>query len=1144
MAHYTAFDDTCDLSALLSLIGSIDIFPQPVKNVANKIRLNVRNPWAHCNFDEWDTLLYQTSFQLMHQLIKCFSLSKPDETKVLADLTKWEQNGFLFLQGYAVDQIVVNELRQQTQVLAEYALKMKSGEDSTFIKIDEAMSKINGEMMSFCKRIDTIEIIHNKQQQSITEMNKDVNIIYERTLSIENVQTEHRQDIDGAITSIKKNDRDVDNLKTESKSTINRVETLAGEVKSTSEDVSYIKNDIIEMKEDIGDFKIYMSRYKPVGKIFFYPPNRSEYFVARENEMSQIKTSFVDKGSEHHTIVISGLGGCGKTTLATEFAWRSHEFYQGGVFWMSAESESSLEDSITTLAIDVNETGKDFRETLKRTLKWFSRFSHLSERWLLVIDNADEEYLSDYTKEILFGSWKRNTQGHIIITTRREPNEIEESMGVKLENCIHLGIFETADGLEFVKRRTDKRDNQEDNAIVLLVEELGGLPLALEQAAAHIKSIKCSVEDYVKRFEKKRIKLLKAAQSSMKISKDRLAVATTWQMNIEYISRQSEKEGLGTAAITVMEIASFLFADDIPKCIFNVGNPVVEDNDLTDALDDDVGCGQIIEILTRFSLFQIMKDMCLSVHRLVQEVIRDNLSQDRRQCILQHALRMVNKALTSCVTPNNILLDDYNGTKRGSLIIWSRLAANTNTLKGHLLHFVKGDESRQNICFNDQMLKILQTTALYHSIHQRQALALADQEQMVTIIPTLKVDTKYFHELTSIKIPLLQKDREKMLECLASVLHTDSEEIFETSAVVPYNSETLREMGNEAFKEQRYHDAIQCYTEGIRSCPTDKIDVRFFSNRSLAYIRLQDYEHALVDASRCIEIAPDNWKGYCWKAYSVSGLIETGSRSSNMESVGLASACIASHKNKLCLVEHKMKICYPIINYKMILRPESLCEEIMLLTDRPFTTLMLRQGRYTIKESLTTTKSIQVIGVEDGVEIDTEKLFSVRRLYNKECLLLDIEPEKTIHAHFENIKFVEGGYQITVADNSVATFYKCEVGFAGICVSRGGTAHIQSCVLDRCGGGGVLSSGNGSLIDIKDCTVNNMRQMGIEAREGGSIKAINNIISGNQSHGVNIGPNGYGYISGNIIQGNGAEGVWCMDFRSTRINKNERRRCF
>ncbi|CAG2199185.1 unnamed protein product [Mytilus edulis] len=635
------------------------------------------------------------------------------------------------------------------------------------------------------------------------------------------------------------------------------------------------------------------------------------------------------------------------------------------------------------------------------------------------------------------------------------------------------------------------------------------------------------------------------------MSKDRLAVATTWQLNIEYISRESENEELGSAAITVMEISSYLFADDIPKDIFNIGHPVVANSDLKEALDDDVGCSQIIEILTRFSLFQFLKDKSLSVHRLVQEVIRDNMDNDRRHFILQDALRMLKKALDECVTPNDVLQDGYNITKRGSLFKWSKLAANANSLKGHLLRFVKSYESNQDLCLNDQMLKILQTTALYHSINQRQALALTDQAQMVKIIPTLSVDINYYHELTSIKIPLLKKDREMILKCLASVIHDDNEEVNEISSVVPYKSETLREMGNEAFKDHRYHDAIQCYTEGIRSCSLDNIDTRFYSNRSLAYIRIKDYEHALKDASTCIKNEPDNWKGYSWKAYSVSGLIETGSLSSNMEAVGLASACIASYINKLCLVENKMKICYPIINYKMIARPEDLCKEIMSLTDRPFTTIMLHQGRYTIKEPLATKKKHSI---------------------NKDCLPVDIEPEKTIHAHFENIKFIEGGCQILVTDNSVATFYKCnfsngqkgceffpkckgdegclnrrkckadfqsslsnsfgstnvgEVGFAGICVSEGGTAYIESCVLDRCGGGGVLSSGNGSLIEIKDCIISNMRQMGIEAREGGAIKSINNTISNNQFHGIAIGPNGYGYISGNKIQGNGAEGVWC-----------------
>jgi hypothetical protein len=46
---------------------------------------------------------------------------------------------------------------------------------------------------------------------------------------------------------------------------------------------------------------------------------------------------------------------------------------------------------------------------------------------------------------------------------------------------------------------------------------LGGLPLALEQAAAHIKSIKRSFGDYVKRFQKKRLKLLKTVTQSPRV---------------------------------------------------------------------------------------------------------------------------------------------------------------------------------------------------------------------------------------------------------------------------------------------------------------------------------------------------------------------------------------------------------------------------------------------------------------------------------------------------------------------------------------------------------------------------------------------------------------------------------------------------
>ena len=48
---------------------------------------------------------------------------------------------------------------------------------------------------------------------------------------------------------------------------------------------------------------------------------------------------------------------------------------------------------------------------------------------------------------------------------------------------------------------------------------------------------------------------------------------------------------------------------------------------------------------------------------------------------------------------------------------------------------------------------------------------------------------------------------------------------------------------------------------------------------------------------------------------------------------------------------------------------------------------------------------------------------------------------------------------------------------------------------------------------MNNCTVRHMRQMGIEARNGGAIKAVNCLIVENQFHGVAIGPQGIGYIS-------------------------------
>jgi hypothetical protein len=42
---------------------------------------------------EWDSIKYQESFQIMFQLVNQLQLNTADETKIMNDLTKWETNG-------------------------------------------------------------------------------------------------------------------------------------------------------------------------------------------------------------------------------------------------------------------------------------------------------------------------------------------------------------------------------------------------------------------------------------------------------------------------------------------------------------------------------------------------------------------------------------------------------------------------------------------------------------------------------------------------------------------------------------------------------------------------------------------------------------------------------------------------------------------------------------------------------------------------------------------------------------------------------------------------------------------------------------------------------------------------------------------
>lgn len=81
--------------------------------------------------------------------------------------------------------------------------------------------------------------------------------------------------------------------------------------------------------------------------------------------------------------------------------------------------------------------------------------------------------------------------------------------------------------------------------------------------------------------------------------------------------------------------------------------------------------------------------------------------------------------------------------------------------------------------------------------------------------------------------------------------------------------EEFKQNGNELYKQEKYSEAIEQYSKGLEISKDDPI---LLSNRSVTYWKLGNYENALRDAQRCIQVKPDWVKGYLRKTVALNCL--------------------------------------------------------------------------------------------------------------------------------------------------------------------------------------------------------------------------------------------------------------------------------
>eukprot|EP00039_Didymoeca_costata_P010697 m.144730 g.144730 ORF g.144730 m.144730 type:complete len:1627 (-) comp14930_c0_seq1:2155-7035(-) len=170
-------------------------------------------------------------------------------------------------------------------------------------------------------------------------------------------------------------------------------------------------------------------------------PKRSNTFVGRERELNALEKMLVrepgDKSKHMKEAEIVGLGGVGKTQLATEFCYRQYPDCFGLIFWLNAESSDTIAEGLRKLAMDI---GIDVRNAHIDDVVGEVRSRLIRARcaWLIVFDNLeDAEVVKDYLPT------NGQKLGHVLITGRQVFSEW-------MTRTLELGCFDDEEAIGFL----------------------------------------------------------------------------------------------------------------------------------------------------------------------------------------------------------------------------------------------------------------------------------------------------------------------------------------------------------------------------------------------------------------------------------------------------------------------------------------------------------------------------------------------------------------------------------------------------------------------------------------------------------------------------------------------------------------------
>ncbi|MGW6060830.1 tetratricopeptide repeat protein [Streptomyces sp. NPDC055189] len=244
--------------------------------------------------------------------------------------------------------------------------------------------------------------------------------------------------------------------------------------------------------------------------------------------------------------LLSGLGGCGKTTVALEVAHRVAGA-RTQVWWVSGADGEGLSGALRAVAFAAGASPSDFVGTNHADVLW-KYLDALSGPWLLVLDNIDDPaVLAAPPSRAAEGTGWLRPPGHprgTVLVTSRESRIERWGHWVRRENVEPLS---SADGAKVLKDLAAEAGSTPEAE--QLAEHLGGLPLALDLAGSYLArtvndpwptpSMPDTFDAYRRSLDAHLADMTSDPDADLApAQRTRRAILSTWELSLDLLHRQ------------------------------------------------------------------------------------------------------------------------------------------------------------------------------------------------------------------------------------------------------------------------------------------------------------------------------------------------------------------------------------------------------------------------------------------------------------------------------------------------------------------------------------------------------------------------------------------------------------------------------